>query len=102
MVNPHAVHLIVGESDEFGVPMGTAVLSLNDGPHMEPLLCSLLVDSQHRRKGIATRLIKRREELAREHGHHRVHACTHPDNVGANALYKKLGYTKMHWWSKDV
>lgn len=50
------------------------------------------VDSAYRRHGIGTALVKARETKARELGLKVIFSHTHPDNVEARALFKKLGY----------
>ena len=56
------------------------------------LLSNLVVAGAWRRRGVATRLVWRAEELVREWGHDEIVLKVEHDNQGAQALYRELGY----------
>ena len=53
------------------------------------------VDDSHQRRGIATALLTRLAELARERGIRVGFVLTEPDNDPANALYRRAGGTSQ-------
>jgi ribosomal protein S18 acetylase RimI-like enzyme len=58
------------------------------------------VAETHRRRGIASALLERLAELARERGIRVGFVLTEPDNVAANALYRSAGgssYADVLW-----
>jgi len=59
------------------------------------------VAESHQRRGIASALLERLAELAREHGIRTGFALTEPDNGPANALYRGAGgatdSVKVEW-----
>ena len=46
----------------------------------------------YRRRGVATELLSRAAELARQHGANRLQLETDTDNVAARRLYERLGF----------
>jgi aminoglycoside 3-N-acetyltransferase I len=52
------------------------------------------VAESHRRRGIATAMLERVAELAREQGIAEGFVLTEPDNDAANGLYDKAGGTR--------
>ena len=87
--------VVFSEADDMGAPLGMLVLSYGEGVHGKPLLGGLLVDKDHRRTGIASRLVRRAEQHALENGEPRIFAVTHPSNRATRELMKSLGYTEM-------
>jgi GNAT superfamily N-acetyltransferase len=62
-------------------------------PYPTPYLGAGQTVTEYRRKGVATRLIQKAEELAKEHGFSRIGlAVGSTDNPDAKRLYEKLGY----------
>jgi GNAT superfamily N-acetyltransferase len=64
---------------EDGLVMGTASLDANDlpvRPNLTPWLASVFVDPEHRSKGIASQLVARVEQEARDRGVMRLHLHT--------------------------
>jgi ribosomal protein S18 acetylase RimI-like enzyme len=55
------------------------------------LIYEVEVDAAQRRRGVATRLLRELEELARLRGIGEGFVLTEPDNDPANALYRSLG-----------
>lgn len=53
------------------------------------------IDDSHQRRGIATALLTRLGELARERGIRVGFVLTEPDNDPANALYRRAGGTSQ-------
>lgn len=49
------------------------------------------VKASHRRRGVATELMAKVAELARERGIAEGFVLTEPDNDAANGLYEKVG-----------
>ncbi len=66
------------------------VPSLDPAPHSE--LTDLFVAEGFRRRGIASALVARREELARSRGATQVIVLTGSSNRDAMAFYRSLGY----------
>jgi aminoglycoside 3-N-acetyltransferase I len=55
------------------------------------LLYDVDVKASHRRRGVATELMAKVAELARERGIAEGFVLTEPDNDAANGLYEKVG-----------
>jgi ribosomal protein S18 acetylase RimI-like enzyme len=55
----------------------------------------LAVDAAHRGQGIATALLQEVEQRLRAKGCLKVNLLVTRDNVGARALYARLGYQEM-------
>jgi aminoglycoside 3-N-acetyltransferase I len=68
------------------------------GDRAKLFVYELDVAESHRRRGIASALLDRLAELARERGIRTGFVLTDEDNVAANALYRRAGGTA----SKDV
>ncbi len=56
---------------------------------------NIAVFPEYRRKGVATALIERACECAKEHGTDFISLEVRPSNVSALALYEKLGFEEM-------
>lgn len=59
----------------------------------------------HRRKGIATELIKRIENMGKQKSLKTICLIVSEKNSGAATLYKKLGFVRKHYggfWYKDI
>ena len=72
-------------------PLGSASLGTHDMdtyPDLSPWLASVYVDSQHRRRGIGTALVRRVSEEAQNLGHKTFYLFT-PDR---DAFYARLGW----------
>ena len=63
-------------------------------------ISNLAVHPDHRRRGIAQRLMTEGTELARKRGAQRVSLEVRTGNVAAQKLYQKLGFTKVDSVSK--
>jgi len=55
------------------------------------LLYDVEVVESHRRRGVATAMLRRLAALAREQGIDEGFVLTEPDDVAANGLYEKAG-----------
>jgi ribosomal protein S18 acetylase RimI-like enzyme len=78
---------------------GTAVLNLDTGE-----ISPILVNSDHRRQGIATALIDVLETAARKAGLQSVFASVATDNEPSRSLWRNLGYVewvKYETWLGD-
>lgn len=80
---------------EKGMPMGVVALNVRT----EEIQC-LLVDSPHRRKKIATKLIQMVEKKAIEYGLTRIFATTALDNEASKGLFESMGYVKWLKYNK--
>lgn len=79
---------------EDGEPIGFAfgyVLPRRHGKRTTLFVYEVEVDAQHRRRGVATQLMRR---LASEAGADESFVLTEPGNDPANALYRSLGGTR--------
>ncbi len=56
----------------------------------------LYVKNEHRRKGVASRLFEKTEELALSYGEDMVYNYVHPNNLGVIAFLKKHGYSVLN------
>ena len=66
----------------------------------------LLVDANHRRKGLGTLMIRSVLDFARKHGEHAVWADTRTNNSKSIRLVKKIGFKKIGvfkkaWYKQD-
>jgi ribosomal protein S18 acetylase RimI-like enzyme len=57
---------------------------------------NLYVDSQHRRRGVASKLLRKAMENARNRGVSEIHVTTRFENKLAINLYRKHGLVKEH------
>ena len=74
-----------------GVPVGTAGFSatdLDERPHLTPWLVGVFVLPAHRGRGIASRLVRHVEHVARANGHDTLWLYT----VGADGFYRERGW----------
>jgi aminoglycoside 3-N-acetyltransferase I len=77
-----------------GRPVGFVLaheLPRRHGPPAQLFVYEVDVAESHRRRGIATALLARLAELARERGIPAGFVLTEPDNGAANALYRGAG-----------
>ena len=76
--------------DEDGGAIGTAALMFDDlqGDPRNPWLASVYVPPEHRKKGIATALVRTVEDAARRFGYSQLFLFT----TSASALYAGLGW----------
>lgn len=82
-----------GDGDAIGfVQLYPTFSSLGAGPAM--ILNDLYVEPGHRGQGVAERLIAAAVEAAREGGAVGLSLVTQRDNVRAQALYERLGWTR--------
>lgn len=56
----------------------------------------VVVDKEYRKKGFGEKLVKSLVKRAQERGANRVELTSKPKRVGANALYKKMGFKKIN------
>lgn len=76
---------------------GSVMLEILDEPQFDgtaAYVCALWVHPDHRRQGVATRLMNAAEELARRNGQKSVMLCWHPDEaeVSTYRWYLRRGY----------
>ncbi|MFW9854457.1 MAG: GNAT family N-acetyltransferase [Candidatus Thorarchaeota archaeon] len=76
--------------EERGVVVGLIGVQLQENDRAE--LIQLRVRKSHRRRGIATLLIKKVEKTALFHGKKQIYLQTAEPLVKARTLYEKLGY----------
>lgn len=96
--------VIVAESD--GIIAGYIHLQDYDTlyfPHMKNVL-ALVVSKDHRRKGIASGLLKAGEQWAKDSGASGIRLDSGIDRVGAHACYRKAKYqeVKLHKYFKKL
>lgn len=79
-------YLVAWDGDE---PVGHAHLALTDPPEMQ----DVEVRETHRRRGVASALTAEVESQARAHGAHELQITVSIDRLGAQELYRRLGFT---------
>lgn len=62
-----------------------------------PYLSDLVIDPQHRRKGLASTLMSKVEDAARSRGINEMYLCVAESNVGALKMYSGLGYEVLDY-----
>lgn len=96
-VEPHVERSFVVAAYDDGVRVG--FVYVHDLPRLDGgrqyLLYEVDVVESHRRRGVATALLGRVAELARERGVREGFVLTEPDNTPANALYSSVGGTSI-------
>ena len=78
-----------------GEPRGLAVLRFRPSiwtPGLECYLAELYVQPEHRRQGLGLALLTAALDAAGEHGADYIEVATSEDDVGARALYERLGF----------
>ena len=65
-------------------------------PHDESYVAELYVVPEHRRHGLGQALMERAMSLSRERGCDRIELCTEETDIGARALYEKLGFVNHY------
>jgi ribosomal protein S18 acetylase RimI-like enzyme len=92
---------------EFDAPDGAFLVLLNDAGETvagggirryNEISCEVKrvwTHADYRRQGLAIRVINELEDVARELGYERVRLETGPAQPEAQALYRRLGYTKI-------
>jgi GNAT superfamily N-acetyltransferase len=78
-------YLVAWEGDQ---PLGHAHLALGDPPELQ----DVSVLPAHRRRGVGTALTRAAEQEALARGHGVLTLTVGVGNVGAQALYRRLGY----------
>ncbi len=80
-------------AEEDGVPVGYLVCRVE-----EPCVWaeSLYVSPAYRRRGVASALFRKAEELAASFGEDTVYNCVHPNNEGVLAFLRSRGYTVLN------
>ena len=92
---------VVGCAGIEATPIPEGSLKGKTGPRY-PLMSNLAVSRQYRRKGIAEKLVKEAERVARkEWGYDLVFLYVEERNIPAVRLYQKLGYRKT-WVDDDA
>jgi ribosomal protein S18 acetylase RimI-like enzyme len=90
---------VVGCAGVEVTPIPKGKLRANQGAR-SPLMSNLAVSHEYRRKGIAEKLVKEAERVARyEWGYDDIFLYVEERNVAAVKLYQKLGYRKI--WADD-
>lgn len=94
-----AAHFLLAELDGDIVGFGVLYLAVTKTGKKKshlPKLSDLYVALAHRRRGVATALIKARERLAKQAGYHEVFVSIDPvDSAEMIALAKKLAYQAL-------
>lgn len=80
-------------AEENGEYLGYAVCRV-DAPTV--WVEQLYVKNEHRRKGVASRLFEKAEELALSYGEEMVYNYVHPNNLDVIAFLKKHGYSVLN------
>ena len=62
-----------------------------------PYLSDLAIDPRHRRKGLASSLMAKVEDVARLRGINEMYLCVAESNVGALKMYNGLGYEVLDY-----
>lgn len=92
-------HFLVAEIEEKIVGFGLVYLDVTKSGKKKshlPKLSDLYVIDTYRRKGIATKLIQARENLARQYGYSQIYVSIDPqESIEMLALAKKLSYTPL-------
>jgi ribosomal protein S18 acetylase RimI-like enzyme len=91
LADPRTVMLVAFDAAR---PVGFVLaheLPRRHGERAKLFLYEIDVAESHRRRGIASALLERLAELARERGIRRGFVLTEPDNGAANALYRTAG-----------
>jgi ribosomal protein S18 acetylase RimI-like enzyme len=92
--DPRTIFLVAFEGDE---PAGFVLayeLPRRHGYNVTLIVYEVEVEDVHRRQGIATRLLRELEEIARGRGIEEAFVLTEPDNLAANRLYESAGGTR--------
>jgi aminoglycoside 3-N-acetyltransferase I len=91
LADERTIFLVAFDADE---PIGFVLaydLPRRHGLESTLLIYEVEVDELHRRLGVATRLLRELERLARDREIGEAFVLTEPDNAAANALYASLG-----------
>ena len=95
----HAAHFLVAELDGQIAGFGVVYLAVTKSGKMKshlPKLSDLYVGDAHRRRGVATALVRAREQLAKQAGYLEIFVSIDPvESSEMIALAKKLGYQPM-------
>jgi RimJ/RimL family protein N-acetyltransferase len=91
---------LTGTQVVFGAFAGAALVGIA-GLRREPLaqvrhkavLWGVFVHPEHRRAGLARRLLERVMSFARDEGILQIHLCVNAENTRARRLYDALGFT---------
>jgi ribosomal protein S18 acetylase RimI-like enzyme len=92
--DPRTLFLVAFEA---GSPVGFVLayaLPRRHGFNVTLIVYEVEVDDAHRRRGIATRLLRELEQIARRRGIEEAFVLTEPDNLAANRLYESAGGTR--------
>lgn len=85
------IHLLVAiEEDEILGSLAVAMYHIPTGK--KAIIEDVVVDAQARGKGVASKLMQRAIEAARENGARKIELTSNPTRVAANNLYVKLGF----------
>ncbi|MGC9504800.1 GNAT family N-acetyltransferase [Baaleninema sp.] len=76
--------------------LGNAIDQLGGDRHAHIFL--VYVAPPHRRRGIATALVRHAETWAKSRGDTQIGLQVFADNDRAITLYRKLGYHTLSWW----
>jgi RimJ/RimL family protein N-acetyltransferase len=63
-----------------------------------PFIDAVIVDKEHRKKGVATTLIKKFEDFWKKKKARRVYSTVEPDNKASIKMNKALGWKKIGYW----
>ncbi|NUM52856.1 MAG: GNAT family N-acetyltransferase [Candidatus Hydrogenedentes bacterium] len=82
--------------EDGGTPMGYAVVTFGyslEFRGVDAFLDELYIEESHRGQGIARRAIELAEEFCANHGVRALHLEVERGNTGAQAVYRKLGFS---------
>ena len=91
LAKPYFIALVAVVGDKVVGGLAAYVLEKFEQERREIYIYDLAVQGQHRRKGIATRLINELRHLARERGIHIIYVQADKADEPAKALYESLG-----------
>lgn len=95
---PKKVFFIVTDREYF-IPIGYCYLEVNN---KEGYLKALWVDEYYRRKKVATKLVNRVSEYAKNIGCTMFKVDTHPDNPIPKTLFRKMRFTELSKFQKSL
>jgi aminoglycoside 3-N-acetyltransferase I len=101
LAKPDFIALVATAGDKVVGGLAAYVLEKFEQERQEIYIYDLAVQGQHRRKGIATRLINDLRHLARERGIHIIYVQADKADDPAKALYESLG-TKEDVFHFDI
>lgn len=97
IITSDATHLLLARDEEAQEIVGMITLVCYRIPYkMKGWLEDVVVDGQHRRKGIGEALMKKSIAVARELGVKTLDLTSRPERESANLLYMRMGFEKRN------